>query len=87
MIIKTRHIRLATKNRLHVNAREIAVGLLLLRTALVVKGLERKEITMVGHGQGRHPELTRLLHERHKLTLTIQQGIGRVQVKMYELAH
>lgn len=78
-------VGLATENGLDVHTGEIAVGLLLLRTAFVIEALEREEVSVIGYRQCGHAELTRLFDERHDLTLSVQQRIGRMKMKMNEI--
>ncbi len=64
-------VGLAAEDGLHVDVREVAVGLLLLRAALVVEHLEGEEVAVVGDGERGHAELARLLDERHDLALPV----------------
>ena len=69
------------------DARQVAVVLLLLGAALVVERLERKEIAVVGYGECAHPQLAGAFHERNYLALSVKQGVRRVQVQVYEISH
>ena len=65
-------ISLTAENRLYMHPRKIAINLLFLRTALIIKVLEGKKVAVVRHRQGGHPKFTRLLDERHNLALSVQ---------------
>ena len=75
-------VRLASEDRLHVDARQFAVVLLLLGAALVVERLQREQIAVVRYGQGAHAKLARAFHERDDLALSVKQRICRVKMKM-----
>ena len=78
-------VRLAAEDGLDADAGEVAVGLLLLRPALVVEALQGEKVAVVCDRQGGHAERARLADERHDLALPVEKRIGRVQVKMNEI--
>jgi hypothetical protein len=46
-----------------------------------------KNIAVVGHRHGRHPQFLHAIAEFFDITGAVEQGVVRVQVQVYELGH
>ena len=78
------YVRLAPKDGLYPWQ---ALEVLLRGPARIVERLQREQVAVIRDGERRHPPLAGLLHKRVDLALPIQQRVGGMKVKMYEVAH
>ena len=62
-------------------------GLDSVLAALVVERLQGEQVSVVGHGQGRHAHGLCLCDKRLDLALPVQQRIRRMKMKVYEVGH